>query len=182
MTNPKDLLKYFNEIPKEFWSRACIAGGAVLDLKKARDIDIFVLRCPELIELEIIKQFVTNDRQSEWNTTDSSDKKAIVFTGEDGRKINVICDEAETVQELLGGFDISASQWAVDMKGRLHHAPTATEPGQPILIFYISRTTFPRIQKYARRFGLGGMKTDPNPIYPEIPKEEMFSPDDDIPF
>lgn len=151
-TDFKKLKPYFALVPEDLRERSVIAGGSVLDFEKASDVDIFILNCPHMVEIRRLEKrfagLLDDDK--------GSDGKAINFRhAKFKKKINIICDESRTAIDLLSGFDISTSQWAYFPTGQLQFLASSTAPGEPIVVYYLSKTTLARIQKYCARFGTG---------------------------
>lgn len=157
----KALMPYFSTlipdvIPAKYRDKTFIAGSAVLNLTRASDVDVFIVT--DGIDMPLAMQEITvalTANEISWSDEKSSDKGAIKFDLGIGREINLIVDEALNIEGLLDSFDISTSRWAIDYKGNLIQGNQATRPGEPITVFYNSRTTVERIKKYLERFGTG---------------------------
>lgn len=158
MTEPRLLLPYFREIPKFLLQqrRVCIAGGAVLDLKNATDVDVYVMNCKEFPALDLIYEHLLK-QGVRWSKAKSSDGKnnTLIYVKRNLKPVNIICVESRSIAEVLECFDISTSRWAVSVEGRLISIPSSTKPGEPIVVYHVHKSTPGRIEKYGARFGTG---------------------------
>lgn len=155
MTEPRLLIPYFREAPKFLLQqrRVFIAGGAVLDLEKATDVDVFVLNCKEFPALDLIRGHFHLGNQQSTSKSSGGKKRTLIYTKHDMKPINVICSDSRSITELLEGFDLSTSRWAVSVEGKLINVPTSIKPGDPIVVHYVTYKTPERIRKYGERFG-----------------------------
>lgn len=144
-----------------------IAGGAAVDVRRASDIDVFVLGqmgrglgedCDTLIAafggspLPAIEQYVPADRgRGEFYRAgkaepDWSPLPIHVIGWRSEREVN------STPIGLLETFDLSIHAWAIDDTGRLIGCDNSTGASEPIRICNDTPTTGERLVKLTQRY------------------------------
>ena len=152
--------------------KCVIAGGAVVNLEKARDIDLFVLSGDCMAVLSVGRALMgghwrggipapTEDLPYEGGHADdfyrfgschpSWSPKPIHIAGWNGRT-----SLKSGVEGLLETFDLSVHAWAIDEKGRIHGIDTSTQQCDPITVSHIRSTTAARLLKLTQRYHPAG--------------------------
>lgn len=160
MTPKERLHPFFDKIPEQYRAQSVIVGGAVVDLDKASDVDIFILDVTNTqAGWDLCNQACLSHNPGSIKATEedgaSISRDGIVFES-DGRKFNIIPTAFETVLLLLLDFDLSICRHAYDSYGFFYTGIGASLPGQPITVCHwpLSRreSTLARIAKYLERF------------------------------
>ena len=148
--------------------RVLIAGGAVVDLETATDIDVFVLEdfhsgghdsalllrhldSDWVVDRDPIEYLAADDRQVKDHACCSI---GTAHPSARGQPIHVVASESRDWQGVLNSFDLSICRWGVDHDLYLLRGIEASTPGQPTHILRMTTTTLTRAAKYQERFGL----------------------------
>ena len=152
-------------------ARVLIAGGAVVDLATATDIDVFVLKDFHDGGATSVRLLDRLDPQwvAERNPTmylEAVDDRQVAghacfsvgtthpATPAFPTPIHVVASESSDWQGVLNSFDLSICRWGVDHDLYLLRGIEASTPGQPTRILRMTTTTPTRAAKYQERFGL----------------------------
>ena len=146
--------------------RVLIAGGAVVDIKTATDIDVFVLEdfhsgghdsalllrhldSDWVVDRDPIEYLAADDRQVKDHACCSI---GTAHPSARGKPIHVVASESRDWQGVLNSFDLSICRWGVHHDGLLLRGIGATTRTQPIRVLRMTYTTPERAVKYQQRF------------------------------
>lgn len=176
LTDPAELLKYFDELPETLKPYAVIAGGAAVCLDHAGDVDIFLIGMPHRsMVVELFLKLAAEDRAwtmtapheyMGWSEEDCGPDTEILSIkclpkGDDGlfvdpdadpELVNVIVHPARTLEVLLSTFDLSICRWAVTRDGKRIGGEGSTLPGEPVIVYKSGYMTCLRLEKYLERY------------------------------
>ena len=179
--------RIFDIIPKQYHENTFIAGGAAVDLEKALDIDIFVLRIITKHENDVLKAVIAltpgitfrpediptgmpgvkRHIKSLLKTDSNVDKHFNVIADIDTRgllpPIQIIGSPFLTVYDLLNDFDISTHCVAYGTDGNRHIIPRTTALDVPpkIVNSNIPNISISRYRRTCLRYGL---RPDPDEL------------------
>jgi hypothetical protein len=134
----------------------CIAGGAVVDLELASDIDVFYWN---VSGGTFIAPYLDPFRG--YRTSDTAyAEEEVLFTGQGhvegvAKPINIICSTKPTLEAVIDNFDISTHATAVRPDGTVYLAPHFTAKQEQPRVIHFRRPvhTMKRLLKICRRYG-----------------------------
>jgi hypothetical protein len=133
-----------------------IAGGSVVDLEKAGDIDIWFGGNKEALALKFLGMFpMWFKHQVEGYPGAGSDWK-VIGSGWDpaiNKIVQVMTAPHTDSRKVLEDFDISTHQWAYTSRGALIAIKQTTSPAEPPKILKWTSKTFERYVKICKRYG-----------------------------
>lgn len=151
-----------------------VAGGAVVDLDQASDIDVWFGKS----QTDAAEAFVAKLKYGTpgGGNYDGSQFQMLAdcYWTEGDFMVQVMVVEDKIAIDNMDSFDISTHRWAYTSKGVLVKGNEATEPVEPPRVLKANHKTLSRYTKICKRYG---HKPDPTEIKKCIPKPSV-EPDD----